>query len=302
MKYTSISFVLVLIFFGTLALAQEPEKITPTPLISSITIFPMANVQSNPFFGINDFRNLAPNSVLLANPDFNSLNPSSSSLQIGTGGLSLLVSFREKEKTFGKTTISSGLRLGAHYQSQLFNSTFSNKKAGVLDTLRPSVGSDLVFLDSVFQQNIDLNHWSNVVGIDASYLYRINPQGRWSFFAGLGLHIGATINNRTSIDYRIFRYNEYREEDGSLFGSEDFFDFRNSESKSENIKNRSGFYTAAFIPIGVDFRIGKTSEFWRRTHLFFELRPLINVRSIPEVGTIISSGFQHGLGLRVTIL
>jgi hypothetical protein len=46
--------------------------------------------------------------------------------------------------------------------------------------------------------------------------------------------------------------------------------------------------------------LGKKKEFWKRTHLFYELRPGINITSIPELGTITNSSNQHGLGLRVT--
>jgi len=52
--------------------------------------------------------------------------------------------------------------------------------------------------------------------------------------------------------------------------------------------------------LGIDFRIGKKREFWKRTHLFYELRPGINVTSIPELRPITNASVQHGIGLRVS--
>jgi hypothetical protein len=63
--------------------------------------------------------------------------------------------------------------------------------------------------------------------------------------------------------------------------------------------NKKKFACAAYVPLGVDFRIGKKRAFWKRTHLFYELRP--SVTTIPELRTFANAGVQQGIGLRVTL-
>ena len=46
--------------------------------------------------------------------------------------------------------------------------------------------------------------------------------------------------------------------------------------------------------------VRKEKRILKRTLLFYELRPGINITSIPELRTVTNSSIQHGLGLRVT--
>jgi hypothetical protein len=55
-----------------------------------------------------------------------------------------------------------------------------------------------------------------------------------------------------------------------------------------------------YLPMGIDFRIGKNRPFWKQTHLFYELKPSMNLTAIQNSSTLITGVFQHGLGLRVT--
>lgn len=51
--------------------------------------------------------------------------------------------------------------------------------------------------------------------------------------------------------------------------------------------------------MGVDFRLGKNKEFWKKLHLVYELRPGINMVSVPELRTFATASIQQGLALRV---
>jgi hypothetical protein len=55
----------------------------------------------------------------------------------------------------------------------------------------------------------------------------------------------------------------------------------------------------AYLPLGVDFRIGNKRDFWKRIHLFYEARPSINMTAIPELRTITNASIFHGLGVKV---
>jgi hypothetical protein len=59
-----------------------------------------------------------------------------------------------------------------------------------------------------------------------------------------------------------------------------------------------GFMSALYVPIGVDFRLGKKNEVLRKMHLFFELRPTISVLTIPETKTYVYPSMQNCVGLK----
>ena len=73
-----------------------------------------------------------------------------------------------------------------------------------------------------------------------------------------------------------------------------------SNIKTEYYKNKNNFGFSAYIPMGIDFRIGRKRKFWKQIHLFLELRPGINGTSIPELRTIVNSSMQYGFGLKVS--
>ncbi|MGB0807307.1 MAG: hypothetical protein ACPGRC_11500 [Salibacteraceae bacterium] len=56
---------------------------------------------------------------------------------------------------------------------------------------------------------------------------------------------------------------------------------------------------SAYIPLGLDFRIANKSEFWQRVHLFYEMRPSLEMISIPELSTYTTVAWQHGFGIKV---
>lgn len=301
MKRLLFAFLLPAFCFGNEAFAQETLPATNSPMITGFTLIPSTTVENSPKLSLGDFNTLFPNSMLLSSPSLKGLDQNSNSLYSGGGGLGLLVSLKTKEKTYGNTTISSGFRIGVNYQSRALSNSYFKTSSGVIDTLRSANGGEQIYLDTVNSQNLSLTHRSEMIGLDVSYLYRINPSARWSFFGGLGTQVGASINNRTDIYYSSYRYREYRKDDGSIVGGEFSNDRNNSTSVSETNRNRSGFYAMVYVPLGVNFRIGKTSEFWKRTNLFYEMRPMLNISSIPELGTFAGIGIQHGLGLRITV-
>ena len=72
------------------------------------------------------------------------------------------------------------------------------------------------------------------------------------------------------------------------------------ENIVEYFQNKMNFSTAIFIPMGVDFRMGKNREFWKRLHLYYEMKPSITYTAIPELKRITTVNLINSFGIKVT--
>jgi hypothetical protein len=260
-------------------------------------------IQTGMFLDINangtlyDFKALAPQSVLLNN----NLTDYSQSGGFGWTGNSMFsamlgLQFRDKQKT--NYSSNPLLRLGISYFSgtNLTSNLYKDTRK-TYDTLTSNQTGQKIYLDSVTSQNYGMNYSSQQLRFDGSIIFRTNPEARWSLYAGIGITAGLSINSKTEIYYSKYTRAE------NPYSNNNYTSYSSSGSstyKSENYRQKNNFGASTFIPMGVDFRIGKKREFWKRTHLFYELRPGINITSIPELRTITNASLQHGLGLRVS--
>ena len=114
-------------------------------------------------------------------------------------------------------------------------------------------------------------------------------------FGGVGITAGMSLNAYTYISYETDHSTESSGTSSSntSYGNTDF------ETEKFRNKNNTGF--SAFIPMGVDFRIGRNKEFWKRLHLYYEFSPSINVVNVPELRTFTTANIKHGLGLKVSL-
>jgi len=246
---------------------------------------------------LTDFKTLAPQTVLLNN-DMTDFSPSNGFSMTGNSVFSVMVgiNFSDKQKTTYKA--NPLLRLGVSYFSgtTLTGGSFKEVRKPYATLMDLQTGQT-VYIDSIITKRYNMNYSSEQLRFDGSVIFRTKPEARWSLFTGIGIMAGLSINSSTDIYYTNYSKLEIR----YLTGSTTTTNYSNSDnSKTEKFKNKSNVGISTYIPMGVDFRIGKKREFWKRTHLFYELRPGINITSIPELRTITNAGMQQGLGIRVT--
>lgn len=162
------------------------------------------------------------------------------------------------------------------------------------DTLISTQTGEAIHIDSVTTRTSFMTYKSEQLRLDASIIYRTNPQERWSFFAGAGIAVGWAFSTFASIYYSVNKHTQNADNNStySAFSSTDI-NFR-----SEIFSSRKGFGASAGIPMGIDWRVGRKNEFWKQVHVYYEFRPGVNITSIPEVATIIKAGMQHGFGFR----
>ncbi|MEX0966412.1 MAG: hypothetical protein WD077_04180 [Bacteroidia bacterium] len=247
---------------------------------------------------LSDFRTLVPQSEILNNnmTDFSQLG-SSTLISNNTFSVMLGIQFSDKKKTIYKS--NPLLRLGISYFSgtTLTGGSFEEDRKPY-DTLTSAQTGETVYIDSVTTQYYGMNYSSEQLRFDGSLIFRTNPGARWSIYTGIGITAGLSINASTDISYSKSGRTETRYPNGNTFTSHGYSG--SGSSKTEKFRNETNFGASTYVPMGIDFRIGNKREFWKRMHVFYELRPGINITSIPELRTITNASIQQGLGLRVS--
>ncbi len=190
------------------------------------------------------------------------------------------------------------LNLGMIYFSQSFQgSTFDETTMTKrIDTLTSSQSGQTIYVDSVIRKHSTMNYNADYIAIDASLIYRTTSGIRTNFYGGIGMELGYSINPVTTITSYT---NKGVEPDFNYAYTASFY--MNEDAVSESKKNKSGYTFTAYLPMGIDFKLGKRKEFLKRTSIFYEMRPYINVKNIPELGTITRLGAKGGFGLRIKV-
>jgi hypothetical protein len=248
---------------------------------------------------LSDFNILAPNSVLLNSniiPNTDSYAPyfyrsfpnSSFSAMLG-------LQFSDKQRT--KYNKYFQLRVGITYSnSSTLSGSLYSSETKPYDTLTSSQTGQLTYIDSVLNRNIGMTYSSEQLRLDGSLIFRTNPEARWSLYSGIGLTAGFSFNANTTVLY----YTNYNIESRNPDGSRTYIDFYDGETKKETFSNKNNFAFSAYIPLGINLRLGKKTEFWKKVNLFYEIRPSVNVTYIPELKTVTNTYFQQGIGFKIS--
>jgi len=61
-----------------------------------------------------------------------------------------------------------------------------------------------------------------------------------------------------------------------------------------------GYAATAYVPVGMDFRLGKKDSFLKMIHLFIEARPSAKVVFQPEIKPNFNAFLNYGFGVKFT--
>lgn len=271
--------------------AQEIKTIK----VSDISLLTGIMIENNPVTTIEDFRKLAPNSELLPN-DLTGFKTYDNYYYGGNFVSSIMMGIKFGDKESGNYKPNPILRVGLNYYiGQSLNQSTYKEERTPFDTLTSSNSGEKFPVDSVSYTNYQMGYRSQQIRFDASLIYRTNPAARWSLYGGVGLNVGMSFNAYTQIDYYQSSYIGPEENTNIAYYNTN----GNYTYEEEQTKNETAVSYAGYLPLGVDFRISNTSEFFKRVHLFYEMRPTLNVSNIPELSTIVSPAFHQGIGLKV---
>lgn len=245
---------------------------------------------------VEDFKTLAPNSYLI-NEDISGFNQNQGIMggphnSIYTGSIGVI-----RKSSKGQKIIPQ-MRFGVNYTNRtLFSNGLSWSKSTHYDTVTLKNGES-IYMDSTSTKSHSMYYSSENLRLDASLIFRFNPTGRWSFFAGLGLVSGISINAKTRLLY--YESERFITKYPNNYASSTWIENPEARQKNEEFKAKTNFMTSLSCPLGVDFRIIKKPGFWHNVHVFYELRPSINFTRIPELRTFTYANSQNGIGIRLT--
>lgn len=246
---------------------------------------------------LEDFNTMAPNSELLKN-EFDSFSQSQGHSISGNAALSVMVGLKFSNKDKKDYRSNPILRLGFSYSSSdHISNSYWKENRFPYDTLTSSQTGQQTFIDSVQMESYNMDYTSEQLRFNAALIFRTNPEARWSLYSGVGATVGVSINSKTRVHYHSHFIDETFDHN---FNYPQIQNNNNEERISEEYKNQMNYGFSAYVPFGVDLRLGNKKEFWKRTHLFYELKPEINMVTIPELYTTTNTRVTHGLGVRVT--
>jgi hypothetical protein len=128
----------------------------------------------------------------------------------------------------------------------------------------------------------------------ADILFHTNPDRRFSIYVGIGLQLGATFNNQTQVYYAASNYiTSGKDQNLEVISRGE------TTSKNEWNNNKGGWLIGAYVPMGVSYRLGKTTNVLNQTSVFMEFKPGITAMAIPELQTYLLPFVQSNYGVRV---
>ena len=243
---------------------------------------------------LSDFAKLAPNSAILG-MDLSQLTPYSYMYSNGfglySGSNSTSLQLGLQCAKMPKITFRVGLTHVNNYG--LLSAHGSFYESAPYDTLTSSQTGEQTFIDSSHTKSYDMNYSNQQIRLDGAMIFRMFPEKRWSLHAGLGASIGMSYRANTYINYWENSSVNYDYQGSGYYGS--------GTGMNESFKNKNSLAASLYIPLGVDFCIGKKREFWMPFHLYAETRASLNINSINGIGTTFSPGMSSALGLRVKL-
>lgn len=301
MKQTLSVILAIMLISPVTILAQEKDFVKKIK-VSDVSIQTGGLYLKSQMGTLNDFKNLAPKSSILQN-DLSGYNAYNDDISEGNGAfaVNLGIQFRNKQGSGYKA--NPQLRLGfIYFKSTPLSATYYHENRQPYDTLTSSQTGQTYYIDSVSMNYYSMYYSSQQFRLEGSLIFRTNPEARWSLYAGIGLSAGVSLNANTDIYHSQYSYPQMADVSGNYYGSP-YYPYYNNENDyyTETFRNKMNFGMSLSVPLGVDFRMANKSEFWRRLHLFYEIKPMLDITSIPEIRTIVNSGLQSSFGLRVMV-
>lgn len=316
MKPTTLLICFIFYLTVTSIKAQETSSLnlsTPEPVkkidVCEVSILGGFSAQSNQYATLADYTKLAPNSKILQ-ADLSNYSKTSAYGGNSSGMFSVLMGIRFGKKDGSAYRNNPIFRMGFNYMnSTSLASGFYKSESKPYDTLLSYQTGKEIYVDSMTQRNYNISYSSQQIRLDLSLIYRTDGKARWNFYSGIGVTFGTSLNAYTNISYYANTSVSNQNYDGAYYNYSfyppyfstggNYYYTNGNGGITETFKNKNNTAFSAYIPLGVDFRLGKKRVFWKRTHLFCEFRPGVNSVQIPELGTYNTAFFQGNFGLKI---
>ena len=283
---------------ATLCSAQVVEEPKPGIIyVQDVTITSGFGFGRSAMLQMSEFEKLMPSSMLLQE-DMSGFQAAFFSYLETKGNFGVLVGMQLRDKSGIAYRRNPILRAGFQYGSGVYFSAGKYKESTtVIDTLISQQTGHMYFVDSINTRSYSASYSSQQIRLDVSLLYGTNSESRWSLYGGLGLTAGMSLQAKTEISYG--EYSAQRVSVGLGYSNVRYSNQRQIDYRTELVSNKSNLAFCGYVPLGVDFRIGKKRPFWKQVHLIYELRPALTVTNIPELGVYPEAQLLQQFGLKV---
>ncbi len=293
---TKIVFLPIIILLNTALLQAQSDKIKPIKYVKVSSVY--AQIGAMPLLPntstVKEFDALAPQSELMKKINNIVTNNNYFYVHLGTS-FSALASFKFANKNKTGYKENREFRLGISSYHVFKKSMDANtQSAQRVDTIISSQ-TGTRYIDSVTYKSYNLNYRNMQIRLDGAFIFRTNPASRWNLYGGIGLTFGISINAHTTITENLYSSNQ-------VTGTYNYsYQSISNNPKTEIFNNKKSLNGSVYIPLGIDFRLGRSKEPWSKTHLYIELRPSLEFINIPELKTYIYDAVQASFGFRVRI-
>lgn len=292
----------ILLFFCSFCLSNAFAQIDsieplPTIIISDVAISTGWAAASLENFTLNDFRKLAPASILLN--DAAGLTSENNMNEFNNSMFSILVHLKFSDKKKGMMKLNPQVRAGVmFYGSGDHTNVFYKQQRTPVDTLASNSSSTVIYVDSVSDQRYYCTYSSHQIRLDLSVLFSTNGKSSWKLYGGLGMTLGSTLNNTTTVRYQNDHSLEFYFPSGQYYSSQPSGSYTNDQF--ESFVNKNSVVWSAYAPLGVSLRLGKKREFWKRLQVYYEMRPSLSYSNIPEIKSVTNGNVHQMLGLKIS--
>ena len=184
--------------------------------------------------------------------------------------LTFEIGFNPYSKKLGEYNKRQEFAIGFFYSgSDLANENTEKFSSTVGDTF--SFHQVLYQTDTMVRSRSEYRESANVLGVSAKYLFKTDPEKRFSLFTGVGLKLACTITSRVykyaSEDMAV-AINYYNTKPNfSLF--DDATHIAGGETWYRG-KSDATLFTSVFAPFGVNMRLCKKKEIWNQMNIFMQ--------------------------------
>lgn len=247
---------------------------------------------------LEDFQKFSPNSVNMPN-ELPVFFPSRVTGIQEHNSIVIASNFDFIRKGKSKLFANRSLRAGLFYNNQSFlGSGYGVQVRSPYGAAILNSTGVLIPIELVEEYRYIFRYLSRQLGLDASLIFKSRPEKRFVFYSGIGLTAAKSISATTSVYYSYYSRLDYKSEDDLFKNYRPEVD-RYSETEESKANGNASF--AAYIPLGLDFTIGKRNKWLRRAHLFYEIRGSYYTVIVGNYGAENSTLLSTGLGFRYSL-
>lgn len=253
-------------------------------------------------YGEQSFRPLTDYQNMALNNDFPILDMegyNSASNYYGNiiGAVNLALEFNLFNKAgvqpWGRPTFRVGM---SHTWNNTSNLGFFNSNRYPYDSLYTTFQgtTTVTAVDSIRYGGRTFSANSNRIRLNAAALWHSNPEKRWSFYMGIGIGLGASINSTLTVH----QYEGYEIDFGHPTSGY-FLEPNYIYSNMETIRGKTWFDFNLIVPVGVELKLSKKDNLFKHAHLFFEFAPTLWMNTAPGVSAQYSMLYSFTNGIRI---